>query len=468
VRQSLDQLHRLNALAAKGLSCGKRELTRALGLNLLLSNSMVQGAVVPAMRAMAEMQGDVAESWLDALSGKKGLSAHLKQMNRRMLSGLKYGWLVDHLGRELFGSATFDGEQPLANNELMTLSYLPPPAGVELQPTALFHVGGFLPFSDRIFRMLPEANLFMHFLARGIGVYAMELKQDVSVGQVGSCTLAGLIDMIDELSDIAFDHAGRRRMVLEGYCGLAMPTYAYLAARPREADTKFDVAFTMVAPVDGRECKLLHESVATTPKHLLWAGGIMAELLGGYVPGASLQTGMDIPLGSLFYKSPLGRFATGWKQQACAGISRAEQLDGSQRRELAGAYWISPDNARLCPMPADVTGFTTRLWVDGIDESLELPYRYRGSQLSLRTIVEQTGIQLAGFYGGKDLVVPESTARILQRTMGQRYTHVVHPRAGHISYVMSPKIWSADHPAALEPNPIDLVLELRERRRNGE
>jgi hypothetical protein len=252
-------------------------------------------------------------------------------------------------------------------------------------------------------------------------------------------------------------------MLIEGYCGCALPTWCYLAAKPQEADAKFDVAFTMVAPVDGRECKLLHESIATTPRYLFWATSMMNEVMMGYVPGNQLQTSMDIPLRSLFYKSWPGRFAMGWKQEDYARISRVDQLSPAQRKELAGAYWISPENARRSPMPSDVTNFTTQLWVHGIDESLEVPYRYRGEQLSFRTIVEKTGLEIAGFYGGRDRVVPEKTAHIM-KTLGDRYTHVVHPKAGHISYVMSPEIWNPSHKYALDPNPIDLVLQLRQKR----
>lgn len=469
LESTLEQLKDWNAdLAARGGRCAsssKRELRKTMGLNFFLHNRMIEGSLMPAMQAMFEMQTDVAESWLETLSGKKELPAHVQEMNARMLSGLKYSWLITHLGRKLFGSATFPGESRLAENELMTLTYIPPRAGVPPLDTALFHIGGFLPFSDRIFRALPEANLFDHFLARGIGVYAMELKRDgLSPAKVGACSLSQLIDMIDELSTAAFLHNGRRKMMMEGYCGLALPMLCYLAARPRDADAKLDVAFTMVAPVDGRECKLLHESIATTPRYLIWASTMMTEVMGGYVPGTSLQTNMDIPLRSLFFKSHLGRFAMGWKQQQYARISRVEQLDAAQRKELAGAYWISPEHARRSPMPGNLTRFTTRLWLKGIDESLALPYRYNGRPLSLRAILDETGIQLAGFYGGKDRVVPESTAHILRDTMGKRYTHVVHPRAGHISYVLSPEVWSPEHKYALDPNPIDLVLELRNRR----
>jgi hypothetical protein len=36
---------------------------------------------------------------------------------------------------------------------------------------------------------------------------------------------------------------------------------------------------------------------------------------------------------------------------------------------------------------------------------------------------------------------------------------VVHPVAGHISYVLSPRLWKSSDPRSFRPNPIDLLLE---------
>jgi pimeloyl-ACP methyl ester carboxylesterase len=288
----------------------------------------------------------------------------------------------------------------------------------------------------------------------------MELKPRLGAREVGACTLERLIDSIDEMSQAAFEHNGGRRMCLEGYCGLAMPALAFLAALPRQADLKFDVACIMVAPVDGRQCTMIYESLANTPKSMLWASSVLSEIL-GVVPGNGLQQSLDVPLNTLFSKSAWGRFAVGWKRKAYAGVKSVADLDARMRRELAGAYWISPENSQEHSLPSDIARFTTSLWLNGLEDDLRLPYAHRGQPLCLKTILEQTKIQLVGFYGGRDPVVPESTADVLKRGLGDRYTHIVHPGAGHISYVLSPEVWDPGHPKALDPNPIDVIVELR-------
>ena len=65
-----------------------------------------------------------------------------------------------------------------------------------------------------------------------------------------------------------------------------------------------------------------------------------------------------------------------------------------------------------------------------------------------------------GIYGGQDKVIPDDTAHVLKDLFGDRYTHVVHPDAGHVSYVFSDEIWRRDHPKALDPNPMDLIEQL--------
>ena len=55
-------------------------------------------------------------------------------------------------------------------------------------------------------------------------------------------------------------------------------------------------------------------------------------------------------------------------------------------------------------------------------------------------------------------MVPDSTAHCLMSVLGDRYTHVVHPHAGHISYILSPGAWGAKHKRRLDPNPVDLLL----------
>ena len=438
------------------------ELNRTFALNTYLMNKSVEAGLLPTMRYLFGLEQDVAGSMLAALRREKSLRVGLRDLYHKTRAGARYDRLVRTFGAELFGSATFAGETVLAENDYLRLSHLPAAAGSTPRGVSLFHVGGFLPYSDRIFRMLPEANLFTGFLSRGMPVYAMELRPDAHAGRLKEVTLERFIDDVDRMTDVAFHHAqnGGRKMIAEGYCGLGMPTLAYVAARPERAEAKLAVVATMVAPVDGRRCTMLGDFIKLAPQALLDLHAARASIRGGRVKGDDLRTGLDIPLGAVVYKSPLGRFATGWGNPVYAYLDRVEDLDLAQRRELAGAYWISAQNSRRSPMPLDLVRFFGRLFREGIDNDLTIPATYRGAPLSLRAVAERTSIRVVGFYGGRDLVVPDVTAGPLARALGARYTHVVHPRAGHISYVLSPELWDPGHPRALDPSPIDLMLAL--------
>ena len=54
----------------------------------------------------------------------------------------------------------------------------------------------------------------------------------------------------------------------------------------------------------------------------------------------------------------------------------------------------------------------------------------------------------------------DRTAYPLMRILGERYRHVVHPAAGHISYVFSTELWDPQRRGGLQPNPADLLAEL--------
>jgi len=468
-KRTVQELGQLNAqLFTQGVGLyarGMEQLLKAMSGNMYLLERAVEDGLIPSMRAFFEVERDISRPLLEGLSGERELDKVVHEIGERVRAGGRYGVLVDSLGGELFGTATFPGEEVLAEDEFVRLSYLPPTAGAEPPfEGALFHAGGFLPYSDRIFRFLPEANLFSPFLDRGIPVYALELKGEKDdLPSLGQFSIERHIDVLDEMTEIAFEHHGKRKLVLEGYCGLGMQAMAYVAARPDHAERKLRVAFTMVAPVDGRECKLVGGLMEHTPPHLVMSQLNLFELTGGYIPGDALRLGMDIPIGATFPKTPLGRFMAGWKNQAYAEIETVDELNKYQRKELAGAYWISPDNCWRFPLPTDLVRFSSGLFMEGIDDDLQIPFSYRGAPLSFRTVEEKTTIQLAGFYGAKDLVVPSSTGEVLARNLPDRYTHVVHPHAGHISYVLSRSIWNHGHKKALDPNPIDLMIELYNR-----
>jgi len=468
LKKTLEQFGQLNARmldqGAEFYQKGMEQLIKTMNTNTYLMEKAVEGGLMPMLRSFFEMERDITVPFLETMAGKKDPDAFVEEIGRRMRSGGTYGRLVDTLGREIFGSATFEGETVLAEDDFFRLSFLPPTSEDRPFEGALFHVGGFLPYSDLIFRFLPEANLFDPFLARGVPVYALELKgPKEQLPNLSGFSMEGFIETIDQMSDVAFSHNNEKKLVMEGYCGLGLPAFSYLAALPGAADTKFKVAFTMVSPVDGRACELVGGVLRRMPPQMLKVQSAITALYGSYIPGDMLQMSMDIPIGTFFPKTPLGRFVDGWKNHEYADISSVEQLTLIQRRDLAGAFWISPENCRDYPLPVDMVKFSTHLWVEGVDHTLQLPLQYNDQPLNLHTIVDQTKIQLAGLYGGSDLIVPPATAHVLVDNLGHRYTLVDHPQAGHISYVMSPKIWNPENPRALDPNPIDLMLDLYKR-----
>ncbi len=436
----------------------RHEALQAASLMSYMTERMASGGVVAATRAILDMQLDALEACAGVLKGEREPLEVAGELGARTRSGLRYEALVQTLGRELFGSARPAGETLVGEDAHYRLSYFPPKAGLPEQP-ALFHLGGVLPYGDALFRILPEACFFDRFTGRGMPVYALELRGDKDHSDFHDLTLEGVVDALSHFSAVAFDHGRGRKMVLEGYCGLASQVLAYAAAKPLECNARFEVVATFVGPVDGTRCEGLAEIMQLMPHSVLEATLRMAERTGEYVSGDQLRTTQDVALKGFLGKTPLGRFAAGWKKPEYARVDGAQSLTPEMRKELAGAYWISPENCRRWPVPPDLGRFTSGLFTDGVGAGGELPGAYRGRPLALTDAVEGTSLQLVGFYGGKDQLVPEATAEPLVRLFGERYTHVVHPGAGHVSYVLSPGVWEKAHPKALEPNPVDVILE---------
>jgi hypothetical protein len=154
----------------------------------------------------------------------------------------------------------------------------------------------------------------------------------------------------------------------------------------------------------------------------------------------------------------LGHFRAGFDQPDYADAGEGASLTVSQRRDLAGAWWISYENSGRFPLSVDLVRFASALFAKGISKDGAIPATYKGTALSLKSIAEGTSLKLFGFYGGRDAMVSESTANCMQNVFGERYKHVVHLHAGHISYILSPQAWNPSHPKALTPNPIDVLL----------
>lgn len=444
--------------AAKFAFSGARDSIKAVRLASFSAQRFVEGSLAPAMSAVVDVNQGLTTSALSVLRGEKKAVDGLRETAGRAKSGARFAKLVRTLGKELYGSAKFAGETILAEDEAYRLTYIPPREGVPVQELALFHVAGAIPYGDRLFRMLPEANLYEPFLARGVPVYAMELRGDRFQVNYAAVTLDSLVDSIERLSTVAFEHRGGKKLILEGYCGHGMQAMAYVAAKPEDAERKFAAIALFVSPIDGRECADLGEVMSMTPDALLKTNFVAYRvLLGGYVPGDATRMGLDLTLRTLFYKTRFGYFMAGWNQDAYANVKGMSDLDPAQRLHLAGAYWISPDNANRFPLPVGLVGLAKELFTKGIAPNGDIPGEYKGETLRFHDVAEKTTMPIIGFYGGIDRVVPDKTAYILQAIFGERYTHVVHPNAGHISYVLAPKLWEAGFARGLKPNPLELI-----------
>jgi hypothetical protein len=421
---------------------------------------LLEGLLYPAGRALAEIDRETTLSSVLSLVGRDP-AGRARELADRMVAAMRYAHLVRTLGAELFGSARWPEEEVLGEDEYYRLCYLPSLApGGPVRP-ALFHLGGVLPYGDRLFRLLPEANLLDRFRERGMAVYALELKGDARSLDFAGLTLARVFTSIDRHSAMAFAHAGGRRLILEGYCGLASQALAFVAARPREADERFSVLASFVGPVDGTRCDLLAEPLRLVPDEILTASWALAEWTEGTVSGDDLRLTQDLALRALFLKTPLGQFLAGFQRPDLARVERVADLTAQQRKILAGAFWVSPENGRRYPVPVDLARFSGVLFKEGVGPDGTIPFPVEGRPLSLATVARETRMHLVGFYGGKDVLVPDRTAAPLKALLGDRYTHVVHKNAGHISYILSPRLWRPG-PEALDPNPVDLLLAIAE------
>lgn len=447
VGSGMDALHEIRHQASQAASllayCGER---------------MADGGVFQAARVLMDVQFDALAAWAGVLKGEREGLDVLSELGSRTRAGLRYEPLVQTWGRQLFGSAKLAGEQVLGEDAHYRLVFVPAKVGAEPQP-ALFHVGGVLPYGDPLFRLLPEACFFERFTERGMPVYALELKGDRDQVSFQDLTLEKVVDAVAHFSGLAFDHAQGKKLVLEGYCGLASQALAYVMARPLEANARFRVVSTFVGPVDGTRCEGLAEIMAVLPDAVLEATYRMADFTKDYISGDNLRTTQDLALKGFLGKTPLGRFAAGWKHPEYAALDGLANLTPEMRKDLAGAYWISPENCRRWPVPTNLGRFFAGQFTKGVTPQGVFPATYRGRPLSLADAAQGTSLQFVGFYGGKDQLVPETTAQVMEQVFGPRYTHVVHPAAGHVSYVFSPRVWERANPKGLEPNPVDVLLE---------
>ena len=417
-----------------------------------------------AARSIADMQKVTMDSAVEVMFGRQSPAAAMWDMQQRGSSALSYPLLVNTVGRRLWGSAHYPGEEVLtAEHPHFRLSYIPPQGTHEHGPGPVFHVGGFLPQGDLVFRALPEASFLGQLSAHGIPVYAMELRRDGEQASPGSCTLETMIDAVSAFSDLAFEHAGRERMTIEGYCGLGLQTLAYLAAKPEEVDAKFRAAKFYVAPVDGRVCRKIGQLVDNMPQELKQAAQGAVASWDNAIPGLAVMSTIDLALDSWLAKTPWGQMEFGWRKGHYAGLpDDPQQWSPADRRDVAGGFWTSAANAWDSPMPHELAALASGAWTDGVGphNGYQLAGSYRGQPISLEAIRDATGLFVLGFYGRKDAMVPVATFDPISELLPGRSKVFEHEHAGHVTYSLSPGQWDPNHPRPLDPHPVEVMRSL--------
>jgi hypothetical protein len=391
----------------------------------------------------------------NSLKNNIGLKFIFLKTIEKNISGSIYPLLVYLRGSELFGSAKYPNEIILKENEFFRLTFIPAKNSSNL---SLFHVGGILPYSDKIFRFLPEINFFNYFIENGISVYAMELKGNkFQIPNYNSLTLNKILNSIEDFSEVAYNHNQNKKMILEGYCGLGIQSLSYIMLYPEQAEKKFSLATLFVSPIDGATCGTLSNAMDEIPNYLIDLTFFLSNIV-GELPFTSTQFVQDLSFNSLISKTPLGLFYSGWKKEKYQ-INDLWNKDSTleQKKDIAGTYWISPLNGYLYPVPLDLAKFYTRLFKQGINNDGILPWKIQNQNLDIKTILEKTTLKIIGFYGEQDRLVPSTTANILKNILQERYIHVIHSNAGHISYVLTPESWIKNNKKSLSPNPIDLI-----------
>lgn len=367
----------------------------------------------------------------------------------RQQSAINFHYFVHTFGRQLFGSATFEGETLLAENDLFRLTHIPVKPGVEKKAT-MFHVGGFVPYSDNLFRLLPEANFFDRFIEKGIEVYEMKCKcaTDRFNPQLLDLSVERIIESVHTFSEIAFEHSGRKKMILEGYCGTGLHTYTSYLADIENMAARFNLILTFVSPLDGRKCTIFEEM----HRALNYLNPSEKN-----VDGRTISQVLDTVQQRNFEKTPMGALVHGWKNKEYAKVEKIEDLTPRQRSELAAWYWLSLEHGSYYPLSQDLYRFFTPLFAQGVSQEGVLPCAYKGKTLNLNDL-KKTKVKVLTFLGGSDHLVDPHTADILKTILGKNCENVIHEKTGHVAYIFNPSRWRSDDKRAFKPDIIATIF----------
>jgi hypothetical protein len=110
-------------------------------------------------------------------------------------------------------------------------------------------------------------------------------------------------------------------------------------------------------------------------------------------------------------------------------------------------------------LPVDLTRKAVYLYDKGVDASGKLGFKYKGREVSLRAIAEESELRLTAFFGSQDKLVQSESGQVMSKILGSRYRQVNHANAAHVSYVCFPSQWNKASPMAFQPNPVDVLVE---------
>lgn len=374
----------------------------------------------------------------------------VEEYSKRWKAAEVFEKLKDTYGPKLLGSAKYEGETPLGENELYAFNYIPAKKNKQ-KVASLFNVGGFIPYSDHLFRYLPEANLFDRFIENGIEVYEMKLKckNDEYNPHLLNLTIAKTIESVHKYSDIAFSHNGNKKMILSGYCGTGINTYTSFLADQENMAKKFSMISTFVSPVDGSKCKIFDEiyNILENSKYKIT----------GMVEGYDLHNVFDLVQETAYEKTEIGNMIHGWKNPDYADVNKFEDLTPKQRAFITLWYWVSLKHGSYYPLSKDVCDFYYKIFREGVKEDGILPYVYNGKELNLHDL-KKYNMPVIVFLGDKDNLVVHETADILVKILGNLFTKILHEKTGHVAYILNPNRWNKNDPRAFKPDIIETIL----------
>lgn len=434
----------------------------------LLNQPVVQ-AILPtvdkSLQDYAKLQGLMLYQFMAMRSALVPFTNEVMEMNRiglasdtqqrlgdwaeRQKSAINFQRYIETFGSKLFGSAVYEGETFLAENDLFSLTHIPVKKGVK-KKASMFHLGGFVPYSDNLFRLLPNANFFDRFIENGIDVYEMKCKSESTQynAHLLELSIEKIIETTHAFSDIAFAHGGEKKMILEGYCGTGINTYTSYLADMAGMARKFELIVTFVSPIDARQCTIFEQM------HEILAYLNPSE---ASVDGHTISSLLDTIQDRSFEKTPMGALTHGWKNKEYAKVEKIEDLTPRQQSELTAWYWLSLKHGSYYPLSKDLYAFYSKLFTQGVSKSGVLPYEYKGKSLNL-TDLKKTKVKVLAFLGDKDHLVDAHTADVLHTILGKQCEVVIHEKTGHVAYIFNPQRWQKDDPRAFKPDIIETIF----------